>query len=44
VQLGSAANFLTGFIRRKKVTFNDRSTDSDGTIVLWLWDFGDGTY
>ena len=30
--------------RRKKVTFNDRSTDSDGTIVSWLWDFGDGTY
>ncbi|MBW1890581.1 MAG: PKD domain-containing protein [Deltaproteobacteria bacterium] len=29
---------------RKKVTFNDRSTDSDGTIVSWLWDFGDGTY
>ena len=30
--------------RRKKVTFNDRSTDSDGTIVSWLWDFGDGKY
>ena len=29
---------------RKKVAFNDRSTDSDGTIVSWLWDFGDGTY
>ena len=29
---------------RKKVTFIDRSTDSDGTIVSWLWDFGDGTY
>ena len=30
--------------RRKKVTFHDRSTDSDGMIVSWLWDFGDGTY
>jgi len=26
-----------------KVTFTDGSTDSDGTIVSWLWDFGDGT-
>jgi PKD repeat protein len=25
-----------------KVTFTDGSTDSDGTIVSWLWDFGDG--
>jgi Zn-dependent metalloprotease len=24
------------------VTFTDASTDSDGTIVSWLWDFGDG--
>ncbi len=30
--------------RRKKVTFTDHSTDTDGTIVSWLWDFGDGTY
>jgi len=30
--------------KRKKVSFNDRSTDSDGTIVSWLWDFGDGKY
>jgi PKD repeat protein len=27
---------------RKRVTFTDRSTDSDGTIVSWFWDFGDG--
>ena len=28
--------------RRERVTFTDRSTDSDGTIVSWFWDFGDG--
>ncbi len=28
--------------RRNKVVFTDRSTDSDGTIVSWYWDFGDG--
>ena len=27
---------------RKKITFTDRSTDSDGTTVSWFWDFGDG--
>ncbi|MEM2875326.1 MAG: PKD domain-containing protein, partial [Candidatus Hadarchaeales archaeon] len=25
------------------VVFTDRSTDSDGTIVAWHWEFGDGT-
>lgn len=25
------------------VTLRDTSTDSDGTIAAWLWDFGDGT-
>jgi PKD repeat protein len=24
------------------VTFHDESTDSDGTLVEWQWDFGDG--
>ncbi len=24
--------------------FRDRTTDSDGTIVSWRWDFGDGKY
>ena len=24
--------------------FRDRSTDSDGTVVSWRWDFGDGKY
>jgi PKD repeat protein len=28
--------------RRKRVTFTDRSTDRDGTIMSWFWDFGDG--
>ena len=27
---------------RKRITFTDHSTDSDGTIVSWFWDFGDG--
>jgi PKD repeat protein len=35
----AAFSFAT---RRKRVTFTDRSTDSDGTIVSWFWDFGDG--
>jgi PKD repeat protein len=26
-----------------KVTFTDGSIDSDGSIVSWVWDFGDGT-
>jgi len=26
-----------------KVTFHDTSTDSDGYITTWQWDFGDGT-
>jgi serine protease len=25
------------------VTFTDGSIDSDGSIVSWIWDFGDGT-
>lgn len=28
-------------VRRNKVVFTDRSTDSDGAIVSWYWDFGD---
>ncbi|MEJ2658737.1 MAG: PKD domain-containing protein, partial [Desulfobacterales bacterium] len=37
-----AADF-TYDTRRKRVTFTDRSIDSDGTIVSWYWDFGDGS-
>ncbi len=29
---------------RTIVIFKDSSTDSDGTVVSWLWDFGDGKY
>ena len=29
---------------RKIAIFIDRSTDSDGSVVSWLWDFGDGKY
>ena len=28
--------------KRTNVSFTDQSTDSDGTIVSWFWDFGDG--
>ena len=28
--------------KRTSVSFTDQSTDSDGTIVSWFWDFGDG--
>ena len=28
---------------KKVATFTDLSEDSDGTIVSWLWDFGDGS-
>ena len=30
------ANYLT-------VNFSDESSDTDGTIAAWLWDFGDGS-
>ena len=26
------------------VTFTDASSDTDGTVVQWLWDFGDGNF
>jgi 3-phytase len=28
-------------IKKKRVTFTDHTTDSDGTIVSWFWNFGD---
>ena len=36
------AVYFSHVTSRKTVTFIDRSTDSDGSIVLWFWDFGDG--
>jgi photosystem II stability/assembly factor-like uncharacterized protein len=33
-------DFLTSGL---SVAFTDTSTDPDGTVVSWLWDFGDGT-
>jgi len=33
-------NFVTTGL---SVAFFDTSTDPDGTIISWLWDFGDGT-
>jgi len=35
------ANFTTS-VSDKTVTFTDTSTDSDGNIVNWTWNFGDG--
>ncbi len=36
-----AADF-SYIVSSKTVTFADRSTDSDGTVVSWFWNFGDG--
>lgn len=33
----------TPVCEKQAVTFNDRSTSSEGTITEWQWDFGDGT-
>ena len=33
---------FTPFTAILDVIFNDESTDSDGTITAWSWDFGDG--
>jgi outer membrane protein assembly factor BamB len=30
-------------VKGEPVVFTDASTDSDGTITSWLWNFGDGT-
>lgn len=36
------ANFTYG-VSDLTVSFSDTSTDSDGTIVAWSWNFGDGS-
>jgi PKD repeat protein len=33
---------FTSVVNCLDVVFTDTSTDADGTIVSWLWDFGDG--
>jgi PKD repeat protein len=35
------ANFTSSVLDRT-VSFIDTSTDSDGSVVAWFWDFGDG--
>jgi PKD repeat protein len=36
----SEFTFSTNYLQ---ATFEDRSTDSDGTLASWSWDFGDGS-
>ena len=38
----AAFNPPTGCIAGQPCQFNDASTDSDGNVVGWLWEFGDG--
>lgn len=38
-----AASFTHSIGATNEVTFTDTSTDNDGTIVQWIWNFGDGT-
>ena len=32
----------TGIYQGLEISFTDQSTDSDGTVAAWSWDFGDG--
>ncbi|MCB1051682.1 MAG: PKD domain-containing protein [Acidobacteria bacterium] len=34
---------FTYTIQSKMVTFSDQSSDPDGTVSAWTWDFGDGS-
>jgi PKD repeat protein len=42
VNKAPTASFTASCFSRR-CSFTDRSTDSDGSIQTWLWDFGDGT-
>jgi len=37
----SSKRKLSYAIGKKVITFTDKSKDKDGTIVSWIWDFGD---
>jgi len=37
------ASFTNSIGAGNEVTFTDTSTDSDGSIVQWIWNFGDGS-
>ncbi|MBB3167898.1 PKD domain-containing protein [Simiduia aestuariiviva] len=41
VQQPPNASFTTA-VNALTVSFTDASTDADGSVVAWLWDFGDG--
>ncbi len=36
--------YFSYFIQGKKVTFTDKSTDIDGFLLGWQWNFGDNNY
>ena len=42
VNIPPTADFTWTLNPPHEVRFNDTSTDSDGKIIGWLWDFGDG--
>ncbi|MGB0653011.1 MAG: PKD domain-containing protein [Thermoplasmatota archaeon] len=46
LNVGPTANFVLGsnpIDTNVQQTFTDTSTDADGTLASWAWDFGDGT-
>ena len=41
--VGPTANFTSAASGSNQIAFTDTSNDSDGSVVAWLWNFGDGT-